>query len=72
MGGNGIGFTLPGYYTEDQVKKMKEKLTGKTFMNFIIDSTNMAGNHIVTVMSVDEQDVEQLKDMFMFYLVGSL
>ena len=60
-------FTELGHFTESSMKKLKEKMDGKSYMNFEVAWSNYAGNCTLFVgtdyfndsdMSYDEQKKE--------------
>jgi hypothetical protein len=55
--------------SKEQVEKLILKLSGKTYMNFIVDFGIYAGNYPVTVSTERPETTEdELKDMVLFYL----
>lgn len=36
--------TIEGYFTEDQANKIRERMQGKTYLNFNVDYSNQNGN----------------------------
>lgn len=65
-------FNELGYFTVSQCEKLKEKLDGKTFMNFKIGYSNQAGN-CTLIISTDYQETEQeIKAFFLSCVVSSL
>lgn len=58
---------------EDQAKRLQGKLTGKTYMNFIVDFANATGNFPVSV-STDYPNVteEELRQMVLFEMATVL
>ena len=62
-----IKYIIDGYFSNDQCKKIKEKLQGKTFMNFNIEYGGIAGNNTIIVSSnVENYSDEELKEMFIY------
>jgi hypothetical protein len=55
--------------SKEQVEKLTLKLSGKTYMNFIVDYAIAAGNYPV-IISTERPDTteDELKDMVLFYL----
>ena len=55
--------------SKEQVEKLILKLSGKTYMNFIVDYGIYAGNYPVTISTETPETTEdELKDMLLFYL----
>lgn len=46
-------FTIDGYFTRNQAEKIKEVMTGRTYMDFKID---MAGDNINTAITVSTRE----------------
>lgn len=64
---------LGGYYTESDAKKIKEKTEGKTYMNFIVETSNEAGNYKIMVSTIRANtSEEELKEMFYYYILTNL
>lgn len=71
---------MPGYFTENQCKALKEKLEGKTFYKFQISWSNCAGNCTLIVRSginksanlVEKHTNGDLRDMFIHYSLNEL
>jgi hypothetical protein len=57
--------------SKEQVEKLTLKLSGKTYMNFIVDYAIAAGNYPVSI-STERPDTteDELKDMVLFYLAS--
>lgn len=65
-------FTELGYFTVSQCEMLKEKLDGKTYMNFEIGYSNQAGN-CTLIVCTDYQDTEQeIKNFFLSCVVSTL
>lgn len=62
-------FELGNVGSIEQVEKLTAMLSGKTYMNFIVDYSVAAGNYPVTI-STERQDTseEELKSMTLFYM----
>ena len=54
-----------GYFTESACKKIKEKMQGKTFMNFDITYSNFAGNCILIICTDYKEDPQEIKNFFL-------
>lgn len=55
--------------SKEQVEKLTLKLSGKTYMNFIVDYSISAGNYPVSISTERSNTTEdELKDMVLFYL----
>ena len=54
-----------GYFTESACKKIKEKMQGKTFMNFDITYSNFAGNCILIIRTDYKEDPQEIKNFFL-------
>lgn len=58
--------------SRQQVEKLISKLSGQTYMNFIVDYAVMAGNYPVYISTERENTTEEeLKNMVLFYLAAS-
>lgn len=61
------------YFTENQCKKIKEKMQNKSFFNFDISYGNYAGNCTLIIRSNNENyDEQELKDMFIYCCLNEL
>lgn len=59
--------------SKEQAEKLSAKLTGKTYMNFIVDFGACAGNYPVSVSTERADTTEDvLKNMVLFYLACEL
>jgi hypothetical protein len=59
--------------SKEQVEKLTLKLSGKTYMNFIVDYSIAAGNYPVCISTERPETTEdELKDMVLFYLACEL
>ena len=59
--------------SKEQVEKLISKLSGKTYMNFIVDYSIAAGNYPVSISTERTETTEdELKDMVLFYLAFEL
>ncbi len=59
--------------SKEQVEKLVAKLSGQTYMNFIVDYSIAAGNYPVTISTERaETSEEELKDMVLFYLACNI
>mgnify|MGYP003598209474 CR=1 FL=1 len=59
--------------SKEQVEKLTLKLSGKTYMNFIVDYAIAAGNYPVSISTERPETTEdELKDMVLFYLACEL
>lgn len=55
--------------SKEQAEKLTAKLTGQTYMNFIVDYAVAVGNYPVTISTEREFTTEEeLKDMVLYYL----
>lgn len=58
---------------QQQAEKIKNKIEGKTYYNFIVDYAPAAGNYPVTVSTdYPNADESEAKDMLMFLLASEL
>lgn len=62
---------LPGFFSESNCKKIKEKMDGKTFMNFEVFFSNCCGNYKLIVRG-NADDEQELHDMFFAYALTML
>ena len=59
--------------SKEQVEKLIAKLSGKTYMNFIVSYSPSAGNYPVIISTERAETTEsELKDMVLFYLALEL
>jgi hypothetical protein len=59
--------------SQEQVEKLILKLSGKTYMSFIVDYAVAVGNYPVSVSTERPYTTEgELKDMVLFYLACEL
>lgn len=59
--------------SKEQAEKLTLKLSGKTYMNFIVDYAIAAGNYPVSISTErPETTEEELKDMVLFFLACEL
>jgi hypothetical protein len=61
-----------GFFTEGQCKRIKEKLQGKTYMDFDITWSNEAGNCTLIVRTEYDGTFEEIKSMFFNLVLSSL
>ena len=55
--------------SKEQAEKLTAKLTGKTYMNFIVDYAICAGYYPVSVSTERPETTEdELKDMVLYFL----
>ncbi len=65
--------TYFGYFTEDQCKRLKEKLQGKTFLHFDIAYSNECGNCTLIVRTNNTNySLAEMKEMFISYCISEL
>jgi len=67
-----IKYQIEGYFSTRQCGKIKEKLQGKTYMNFNIECGGVAGNNEIVVTSNYDGTNEDLKEMFIHYVLNCL
>jgi hypothetical protein len=65
-------YHLDGIFSNEQVKRIKEKLEGKSYMNFIIEGGGHAGNNWVSVATKGDYTEQELKEMFIYCAMTSL
>lgn len=65
---------IGGYFSVKQCEKIKEKLQGKTFLNFDIQYGGYGEqNQIISVGSeIDDCSPEELKNLFIHYCLAEL
>ena len=65
--------SIDGYFSKDVCEKLKEKLSGQTYMNFQIGYSNCAGN-CTLMISTNYPDTteEELHDMFLHFVLNML
>jgi len=54
-----LRYILPGYYSTNTAKRIKEKLEGKTFFNFRVEFGGIAHNNQIIIMSDYEGYTDQ-------------
>lgn len=54
-----------GYFTETACEKIKEKMQGKTYMNFEIAYINCAGNCTLIIKTDYEVEPQEIKNFFL-------
>lgn len=66
-------YQIEGYFSKKQCENIKQKLEGKTYMNFHIEYGGYAHNNIIIVTSSNENyNNEELKEMFIYCSLTSL
>lgn len=68
-----IIFEELGYFSESTMKKIQNKVNGKTFMNFQVTYSNQAGN-CTLIVKTDYQcaSKESIKNFFYGYLINHI
>ena len=62
-----------GYFTKDIFEKLKEKLSGKTYMQFEISYSNYCGNCNLCVSTRRPRTSKrELKEHFIYYALSKL
>lgn len=70
---NGTMFSVEGYYSKEVAENIKKKMTGKTYLNFEIVVSGIAGNYCISVATKSKgTSVKELKGMFYFALIQEL
>lgn len=54
-----------GYFTKSACEKIKEKMQGKTYMNFEITYSNFAGNCTLIIQTDYEAEPREIKNFFL-------
>lgn len=54
-----------GYFTKSACERIKEKMQGKTFMNFDIAYGNFAGNCTLIIKTDYEAEPQEIKNFFL-------
>ena len=44
-------YVLPGYYSNTDAQKIKDRFSGKTYMDFKVEFGGVAGNNEIIIMS---------------------
>jgi hypothetical protein len=66
-------YQIQGYFSTKDCQRIKEKLQGKTYMNFNIQYGGIAGNNEIIVTSNNENyNDSELKEMFIHCALTSL
>ena len=63
---------LPGYYSKERCEIIREKLTGKTYLNFQFQYGGMANNNVLSVYTDQETTEKELESMFIYCLINEL
>ena len=64
---------IDGYFSMQDCEKLKEKLSGKTYMQFEISYSNYAGNcNLIVSTSREDTDKKELLEMFVWYALSEL
>lgn len=65
-----MSVSIPGYYTANVAKNLKERLEGQTYMNLHVDFNETANPNCNIVVSTSEDISEDdLRDMVIYKLV---
>ena len=65
--------SIDGYFSKEVCEKLKEKLSGKSYMKFQIEYSNCAGNCTLMIStSYPETTEEELQSMFFFVALNAL
>lgn len=65
-----MSVSIPGYYTANVAKKLKERLEGQTYMNLHVDfNENANPNCSIVVSTIEDISEDDLRDMVIFKLV---
>lgn len=67
-----VRYELPGFYSTKQCQRIKEKLQGRTFMNFDVQYGGVAGNNSILITSNEECDEKELQHMIMFFILNEI
>lgn len=65
-------FTELSFFTEKECENIKKKLDGKTYMNFSIKWSNLAGNCTLIVRTDYEGTEESIKRFFLHVALSEL
>lgn len=66
-------YTLPGYYSTKDAQRIKDRMNGKTYMNFKVEFGGVAGNNEIIVMTDREDTTEtELQEMFVSYALTNI
>lgn len=61
-----LAFPELGFFGENEIKGLAERLNGKSYMNFQIKSGNYAGNHTLIVQADDTgEGPEEVRNFFL-------
>lgn len=63
---------IDGYFSKDRCELIKEKLTGKTYLNFQFQYGGVADNKVLSVYTDQETTKEELESMFIYVLINEL
>ena len=58
-------FSELGFYTDKDIERIREKMEGKTFMNFHISSSNFCGNHTLIIETDYNAPEAEIKNFFL-------
>jgi ABC-type phosphate/phosphonate transport system substrate-binding protein len=68
-----VSVVLPGFYSENAAKKIKQTFTNATYMNFVIEYSNFANNCSITVSTdCPRTTKKELYDMFVFCALNNI
>ena len=65
-------YEIEGYFSNNQVERIKQKLQGKTYMNFNVEYGGIADNNTIIVTSDEAESDEDLKEFVIFYILTLL
>ena len=58
-------FTELGYFTANSIAGIKKAMQGRTYMNFDVKASNIAGNHVLIIRTDYDASEEEIKGMFL-------
>ena len=61
-----------GYFSADTVENIRDAMTGRSWMNFRITSSNQAGNHTLIVGTLEDVPEDELSGLFLHMALASL
>lgn len=61
-----------GYFSEQAVKRIADRMNGKSWMDIRVTSSNEAGNHTLIVGTKEDVSQEELRELFLHMALNEL
>ena len=66
-------YEIDGYFNNKQCERIKEKVQGKTYLNFNVEYGGIAGNNTMIITSnIEGCSDKELETMFIFYALNQI